>query len=517
MSVIHARNVLTGTLTNYVLLGVTIVLGIYLMPFTMRHLGQAEYGLWILVASMTAYFQLFDLGYGNGVVRHITAADASGDVDEVNTVLSTFVVVYSLIGLAVLAVTGVLIFAAVPRFPTLTAEQVVTAQYILAILGIRIAIGFPMGIFGAVTTARQRFSLTSGIAIVVVLLQGLSTYAVLTSGHGVIMLVAATAGINIVSYAAYAFAARRTFPEMRIVPSRFSAVHVREVSAFSLYLFVISIAIQVGTHVDNLIVGGFLGTTAVAVYTVAMRLSEYHRQLCGQFSGFLFPLIVRYHADKDGTALRTTLVEGTRIGLALATLVALGMVVLGRELIQLWMGPGFEAAVIPLYILAGAGIVMVAQGPTGNILLGTGQHRMVAAASVAEILMNVGLSIALIGSRELIGVAIGTAIPYVLINAGWLMPAACRVVRMSLGEFFRATVTPSLAGLVPAAVVGLALRTAAPPASITILFAEAFVIGLTYLAGFWIVGLSRPERRKYLACVRELWSGALPAPTVATS
>lgn len=516
MSVIHARNVLTGTLTSYVLLGVTIVLGIYLMPFTMRHLGQAEYGLWILVASMTAYFQLFDLGYGNGVVRHITAADARGDNDEVNTILSTFVVVYSAIGVAVLAVTAMLIFFAVPRFPTLTPGQVVTAQAILAILGVRIAIGFPMGIFGAVTTARQRFSLTSSIAIVVVLLQGLITYVVLKSGHGVITLVAATAAINIASYAAYALAALRTFPQMRIVPSRFSSAHVREVSAFSLYLFVISIAIQVGTHVDTLIVGAFLGTTAVAVYTVAMRLSEYHRQLCGQFSGFLFPLIVRYHADKDGTALRATLVEGTRIGLALATLVALGMIVLGRELVQLWMGPGFEQAIIPLYILAGAGIIMVAQGPTGSILLGTGHHRMVAAASVSEIVMNVGLSIALIGPRGLTGVAIGTAIPYILINVALLMPAACRAVGIPIGEFFRTTLTPSLAGLVPATVVGLALRTSAPPDSVPLLFAQAVAIGLAYLAGFWTVGLSRPERRKYVTCLRELWSGALPAPTIAT-
>ena len=37
-----AWNVLTGTLTSYVLLFVTIGLGIFLMPFTMGHLGKAE-------------------------------------------------------------------------------------------------------------------------------------------------------------------------------------------------------------------------------------------------------------------------------------------------------------------------------------------------------------------------------------------------------------------------------------------------------------------------------------------
>ena len=74
-------NLLTGTATRYLLLAVNVGLGIFLMPFTVRHLGTTEYGLWMLVASMTAYFQLLDLGYGNGLVRHVSDADARGDVD----------------------------------------------------------------------------------------------------------------------------------------------------------------------------------------------------------------------------------------------------------------------------------------------------------------------------------------------------------------------------------------------------------------------------------------------------
>ena len=112
-----AWNLLTGTLTKYVLLFVNIALGIMLMPFTMRHLGTAEYGLWMLAASMTAYLQLLDLGYGNGLVRQVTQADARGDEAGVNVILSTFFVVYSLIGLiALLAVAGlaVVVFALVP-------------------------------------------------------------------------------------------------------------------------------------------------------------------------------------------------------------------------------------------------------------------------------------------------------------------------------------------------------------------------------------------------------------------
>ena len=41
------------------------------------------------------------------------------------------------------------------------------------------------------------------------------------------------------------------------------------------------------------------------------------------------------------------------------------------------MGPSFEDSLPALYTLAVAGVVLVAHGPLGNILLGTGRHRLV--------------------------------------------------------------------------------------------------------------------------------------------
>ena len=74
-----ANNLIAGTFTKYLLLAFNIATGMFLMPFTVHHLGQAEYGLWMLVASMTYYFQLLDMGYGNGIVRHIVGFTIYGD------------------------------------------------------------------------------------------------------------------------------------------------------------------------------------------------------------------------------------------------------------------------------------------------------------------------------------------------------------------------------------------------------------------------------------------------------
>jgi O-antigen/teichoic acid export membrane protein len=292
---------------------------------------------------------------------------------------------------------------------------------------------------------------------------------------------------------------------------------VREVTSFSFYLFLISIAYYLATSIDNLVIGAYIGTAAIAVYTVAVRLVEYQREFCGKFTGFLFPVVVRFHETRDDNALRATLIDGTRIALALVVCVTLGLIVFGRGLIHIWMGSGFEAAVVPLYILALAGVIMVAQGPTGTILLGTGRQRLVAFVAIAEISANVVISIALVRRFGLIGVAMGTAIPFTLLNVFVLMPAACRVVGLSVAAFVYETVVPTLIALVPAVAISITLRLGGDVASVTMLAVQSVVVGLAYVTTFWSLGLSGRDRARYAASIRQL-HGAIPStPQIATT
>src|SRR5665213_63210 len=267
-----ARHLLTGTATKYMLLAVNIVVGIFLMPYTVRHLGTTEYGLWMLVASMTAYFQLLDLGYGNGLVRHVADADARGNATLVNQILSTFLVVYAGLGAAAALAVGGMILWVVPHFTKLLPSQISLARFVLAVIGVRIAVGFPMTVFGAVTTARQRFALNNSVGTVAALANGAVTYLLLAHGYRVRAVVVGSTAVSLLSYIGYAWTAKVAFPELRLRLSAFSTSLVRDVTAFSFYVFVIDLAIQIGFNLDNVIVGAVLGTSAVAVYIVAVRL-----------------------------------------------------------------------------------------------------------------------------------------------------------------------------------------------------------------------------------------------------
>jgi O-antigen/teichoic acid export membrane protein len=328
------------------------------------------------------------------------------------------------------------------------------------------------------------------------------------------MLVACTTAVSLASYGAYAWTAKRAFPELRIRLSAFNPTLVREVTSFSSYLFVISIGIQIGFNIDNLVIGAMLGTSAVAIYAVAFRLADYQRQLCNQFQGLLFPVVIRFGTAGRTDALRDMLIEGTRVALALVIGVTVCVIGFASPLIARWMGPGFDGSVAPLYVLAATGIVLVGQGPLGTILLGTGRHRFVALVVLVEALANLALSLALVRRYGIVGVALGTAVPVLITNLFFLMPAACRQVGLSVATFGRLVAMAPMAGALPAAAVLVVLRSAVPPHSLAVIFGEAMVVGVVYLLAF-LAALDRSVRTRYFTFLSQLL--ASPSPGVAAS
>jgi O-antigen/teichoic acid export membrane protein len=496
-----ATNLIAGTATRYLVLGLNIGVGIMLMPFTVRHLGQTDYGLWMLVASMTTYFQLLDLGYGNGVVRHLIEADRRHDVREVNSIASTFVCVYTLIAAVACLAIAVMVLLVVPRFPHLTAAQVRLAQVLLAILGARIAVGFPLTVFGAVSNARQGFVVNNLVASAVVMATAASTYFILVNGGGLVMLVAVTTTISVCGYGGYAWNAYHVMPTLHLRPQYFSMMRWREVTTFSVYLFVIQIASQICFNVDNVVIGASLGPALVAVYTVALRLAEYQRRLCDQFSGMLFPVVIGF--GNDVQALRRALIEGNRVGMTLVTGASVVLIGFSGPLIRHWMGSSFDGGVVPFVILAVAGMIIVSQAASSNVLIARGEHRLVAAIWMGEAMGNLALSIVLVRSMGLTGVAIGTLVPLFIGHLVVMLTTACRRVELSIGTCLYETMRPAVIAGAVAAGGCLLLRFNYPPSSTAMVAVEGGLVGMLYLLTLVTVGFDSNTRLAYAAHTRE--------------
>jgi O-antigen/teichoic acid export membrane protein len=187
----------------------------------------------------------------------------------------------------------------------------------------------------------------------------------------------------------------------------------------------------------------------------------------------------------------------------------------GPALIRFWMGPGFEDATAPLFVLTTLGIFIVAQGPTGNLLLGADRHRLVGIVAIVDVLSNLSLSLYLVRHVGLSGVALGTAIPYIILNMGVLVPAACRLVQVPLLSLVRTAAVPALVAAAVAAGTAAMLRGMLNPDSLMVVLGQSAIVAFVYVGAFWFVGLGANDRARYRNALVKASSGAIQ-PRVAS-
>src|SRR5688500_8170330 len=305
-----------------------------MLPFNVAHLGQAAYGLWVLVASITVYFSMFDLGYGVAQVRFAAKYRAQGDVKALNEITSTMFCVFSGIGLLTFLVAGVIALN-LDSFFELTPAQVRTGQIVLLFISAYVALGFPVSVFGGIVNGFQRQYMNGAVAFVTAIVVALVNVAVLLAGYGLPELVAATTGVRILSYLAYALNAYRVFPPLRIRPWLFKRERLREVTGFSVFILIIDLANKLNYSTDTIVIGAFMGTAAVAVWAVAQRLIEIVQRITDQLNAVLFPVVVDSSTVERVDKLQKILIQGTRLSLAMVVPLATVLGLTARPLVLL--------------------------------------------------------------------------------------------------------------------------------------------------------------------------------------
>lgn len=493
-----ARNVAL----DYVAIGVDLLLGAVMLPFNVAHLGPAAYGLFVLTTSITTYFSMLDLGYGSAQVKFAAQYRALGNPRALNEISSTLFFLF--LGVAAAGYAAAVVVASnIDLVLDLAPDQVAIATSVLLIVSLYAALGLPFSIFGGVTNGFQRFYLNNLISIVTSVAVALATVVVLTMGYGLVELVAVTTSIRLAALFAYRRTAYRVFPGLSIRWKYVRAARLREVTSFSAFLLIIEIAMKINFTADTVVIGAFLGTAAIAVWAVGARLILAVRSLSTVLSRFLFPVIVDSAVRGRDERVRAVLVQGTRLSLAAVTPLAAVLALLAGDVVDVWVGPGFEESVAVIRILAAVVIIRIGTSTSYSVLKGAGRHRFAAACSLTTALSNLALSIVLVRVLGLSGVALGTLIPVTVAAICFVFPAACRRAGIPLLAAVRSAVWPALWPAVPAGAVVLAVQNMLTPGLAMIVISSLFG-GAVYLATFVSVALRRDERRWYVRKLGEL-------------
>ena len=440
--------ILRNTAWNYVATFVSLGLGLLFIPVFVRYLGDAQYGLWVLVNAIAGYAGLLDLGLATAVVKSVAEYRVHGARDQMNEFLSTLCALY--LGLCVIALAGTaVVIIGFGRLFTVSPEQLAVARTLLAIVGSGVALSFPVSLSGGILAGYQRYDVLNWLAIGNLVLGMGSILIVLWAGYGIVAVAVAHVGAMAVTHAIRIYAAFRIHPGLSIHLGRFRFAHVRRIRSYSLFLSLQAGLAQLVLKTDEIVIGMFLPVAAITPYAVGMKLNNAVRTLGQQLVSTLFPVAAQLHGERDNARLSRLVIDGTRMTLGIGLPTALSVLVLADPLLRVWMGPGYEtAAVVTGLLLVHTMGAMVIWVPV-TVAQAIGTVKIFTLATSVEAALNLCLSVVLVRSIGVVGVALGTALPGVAAMLLIQAPRACRALGISWGHFVRVALLPPFALAVP--------------------------------------------------------------------
>jgi O-antigen/teichoic acid export membrane protein len=494
--------------TRYALIVASALLGIVVLPFNLKYLGEANYGLLTLVASVTTYFSVLELGYGGAIVRYVAEFRARRDPQALNEVLSTMFFVFSAIGVFayLLAATIALLL---PSIFNLTPDQIAPARIVLLIIGVQVSLYFVFAVFGGVINGFELYSINNIAGGVFNVAAAVVNLLVLWLGYGIIEVVASTTAMRVAPFLIYRRNAYKAFPALEIRRAHFRWSRLRELTGFSAYLAVIDWSARLTYTTDFFILGMFLNTTVVAVYAVAQRLAEGLLRMTNQLHTFLFPAVVTHAVDGGMEGQRRLFVRATRFQLAVALGLCGGVAATADVLVRAWVGPGYEASASVLRVLCAIVVIRTMLSMPATVLKGTGHHRFVAIGSAWCAVASVLLSIMAVQRFGMPGVAWGAFIPAATLSAIVVFPKTCRLVGLSVAAGYRTIVWPVAWPAVIAIAVLASTRHLLPP-TLSWALTHLMLGGAFYAALVIAFGLDREERQWFMGAGRQIAARILP-------
>ena len=190
----------TGAFLSYVVLGLSNIVGLVYTPYMLRMMGQSEYGLYSLVASVVAYLTILDLGFGNAIIRYTAKFRAEGKIHEQYSMFGMFIILYSIIGILVV-IAGMGLYFNIESIygNTMSAVELEKAKILMLLMIFNLAFTFPFSLFGSIITAHEDFVFQKLIQILRIILNTLVMIVLLEMGYRAIGMVVLITILNVVT------------------------------------------------------------------------------------------------------------------------------------------------------------------------------------------------------------------------------------------------------------------------------------------------------------------------------
>lgn len=500
-----SKRLVHNTFFNVAMLMANAVIAFLLIRFFLGRLGEARYGVWVLIGSVFRYRMILGMGLNSAINRRIPMYLAKEDDQGIQSVVSTALLFFSIVG-GVLVLLSLLLYFKIGDWFAIEPDLVPVARKLVLVVGLGFAASTPLQLTTAVLSGLQRFDVISIVTLIVLTVRTILLVVLVLRGYGLLTLGYVYGVSEVVARAAQYSYAKRLLPTMTVAWKSVNRALLKEMLFYGMNTLLYATGALIVYRASETIIGIFLGTAEVAQFSVAAAGALLLSQLLQAFTAAIKPAVSDLDARDDHVRLRQIAFLTQKYSLLLLMPAAMFLIVMGREFLTVWVGAKFaDPAVIGslatvLAILTVGHGLMLAQHSNFLVLAGRGEHKIFGILTAVEaVLCVVGAVFSVkVAGWGLAGIAWSNLVPMALV-AGVILPIYFnRKMKISTWDGITHVWWPALVGGVPGMAVIVAWKYLAPPESWLSLFGVILVSGVATCVFGWFFSLQDAERRMFL-------------------
>ena len=483
-----------GAILSYLVLALSNLVGLLYTPYMLRMMGQSEYGLYSLVASVIAYLTILDLGFGNAIIRYTAKFRAEGKTEQQYSMFGMFIVLYSIIGIITFIAGMALYFNVETIFGNaMSADELHKAHTLMLLMIFNLAFTFPFSLFGSIITAYEDFIFQKIIQIVRIILNTAIMILLLEYGYRAIGMVVLITIFNISTQLINFWYCKYKI-KIKIYFGKFQWSFLKEVAAYSFYIFLGAIIDRIYWSSGQLVLGAFVGTAAVAVFAVGIQLEQMYMSFSTAISGLFLPKVTsmttKAQSDK---AISDLFIRTGRIQYIVMAFILTGFILFGKQFIILWAGANYaDVYTIALLFFVPLTIPLI-QNLGITILQARNQIKFRALLYIVIAFSSLVMQLALVKKYGSIGcaVAICTALVaghIIVMNIYYHKKQKIDIVTF-WKEIGKMSVTPAILGIGAYLLLMILTLDTIPSLGLGII-----VFSIIYIPSFWATSMNQYER-----------------------
>lgn len=397
----------------------TVLAALISLPVVTRSLTAAEYGVLATLSGFIALLAFADLGIGSALSTRMAQTLGAGDEHAARSATSTALLA-SIGAAAAVALLGIVAAFVLPWRSILGAEALPDSTVTSAVLVTAIATAFsiPAALGQRALYGLHRGPVANRWVVAGTLLTAAASIVAAWADAPLTVFVLAALGTPAAIGLCCTAWVLSSDPRVRPALSAVTAHEWHVLRATSGWYFLIAVAAAFGFQTDAMIIAGILGAPSAGVYGVAARVFGLVTQSMYPALLQLWSAFADAHARSDSQWVRTRLARGTVIVGVLSGAACLILVLVGGDLIRVWLTPDLVPSRGLLLAMAAWTTFSLVQAPMFLLFNGVGRVRAHALMATAVATLNLPLSLWLATSIGVAGPVLASLLASTVVAAG---------------------------------------------------------------------------------------------------